>query len=65
MNHEDDQDDRLQREQALLEVFAQLDEITRDLPPVDAVKIARESREELERRSDFLFQWIMDKKDEQ
>ena len=34
-----------------LEALAQLAELTADLPPVDAVQIARESREELERRS--------------
>lgn len=61
MGHEDEE---LRREKAL-EALARLREITRDLPPVDAVQIARESREELERRSDFLFPWLKDEKDEQ
>jgi hypothetical protein len=36
-----------------LEALDRLAELTADLPPVDAVQIARESREELERRLSF------------
>jgi hypothetical protein len=39
------------RRRATLEALDRLAELTADLPPVDAVKIARESREELERWS--------------
>jgi hypothetical protein len=33
-----------------LEALDRLAELTADLPPIDAVRVARESREELERR---------------
>lgn len=39
------------RRRAGLEALARLADLTADLPPVDAVKIARESRRQLERRS--------------
>jgi hypothetical protein len=42
-----------ERRKAALEALDRLAELRADLPPVDAVKIARESREELERRSIF------------
>ncbi len=41
------------RTQTILEALEELGRITAKLPPVDAVAIARESREELERRPDI------------
>lgn len=41
------------RHQAGLDALDRLAELTRDLPAVDAVQVARESRAELEERSSF------------
>ena len=38
------------KRQVALAALARLAELTADLPPIDAVQIARESREDLERR---------------
>jgi hypothetical protein len=40
----------LPRRQAGLAALERLHELTRDLPPVDAVKVARDSRKDLEER---------------
>ncbi|HLH21920.1 MAG TPA: hypothetical protein VK066_05325 [Chloroflexota bacterium] len=45
------QTDAEERRRRGLAALARLAELTADLPPVDAVQVARESREELERRS--------------
>lgn len=42
-----------ERRKAALEALDRLAELRADLPPVDAVQIARESRKDLERRSIF------------
>jgi hypothetical protein len=47
----DPEADAEERRRRGLAALARLAELTADLPPVDAVQIARESREELERRS--------------
>jgi hypothetical protein len=39
-----------------LEALDKLAQLTRDLPPIDAVKIVREGREELERRPEV--EWL-------
>lgn len=49
----DDAADYARRMQAGLDALDRLAELTVDLPPVDAVEVARRSREDLERRSIF------------
>lgn len=48
-----EQPDAEQRKQEMLEALKELDEIAARMPPFDAEKLARESREDLERRSVF------------
>lgn len=49
----DDAADKERRMQAGLDALHRLAELTADLPPVDALEIARQSRKDLERRSIF------------
>ena len=46
-------DEEERRRRSGLAALDRLAELTSDLPPVDAVQTARESRDELERRSSF------------